>query len=99
MENHLIEWVSMLLRQAHIITGVAWMGASFYVLSLDNSLTPPNHKADVDNHAPAINQQTSVLKLMPMTSEHSSSAGLTQEHPPNDFRWLAAASPRRPAFI
>ena len=48
MENHLIDWVSLLLRWAHIITGVAWIGASFYFVSLDNSLTPPKNKADVD---------------------------------------------------
>jgi uncharacterized membrane protein len=48
MENHLIDWVSMLLRRAHIITGVAWISASFYSVSLDNNLAPPKNKADVD---------------------------------------------------
>jgi uncharacterized membrane protein len=38
----------MLLRWAHIITGIAWIGASFYFVSLDNSLTPPKDKKDVD---------------------------------------------------
>lgn len=38
----------MLLRWARIITGVAWIGASFHFASLDNSLTPPKNKADID---------------------------------------------------
>ncbi len=48
MEAFLLEWVSLLLRWAHIITGIAWIGASFYFVSLDNSLTPPKNKADAD---------------------------------------------------
>ena len=52
MENpvdaYLLDTVSMLLRWAHIITGIAWIGASFYFVSLDNSLTPPKDKEDVE---------------------------------------------------
>ena len=48
MDTFLLDWANLLLRWAHIITGVAWIGASFYFVSLDNSLTPPKHKADAD---------------------------------------------------
>ena len=48
MEAYLLDWANLLLRWAHIITGIAWIGASFYFVSLDNSLTPPKNKADVD---------------------------------------------------
>ena len=48
MEAFLLDWANLLLRWAHIITGVAWIGASFYFVSLDNSLTPPKNKADAD---------------------------------------------------
>ncbi len=48
MENYLLDWANLLLRWAHIITGIAWIGASFYFVSLDNSLTPPKNKADAD---------------------------------------------------
>ena len=48
MEAFLLDWANLLLRWAHIITGVAWIGASFYFVSLDNSLTPPKSKADGD---------------------------------------------------
>jgi uncharacterized membrane protein len=46
MEAYLLDWANLLLRWAHIITGVAWIGASFYFVSLDNSLTPPKDAKD-----------------------------------------------------
>ncbi len=48
MEAYLLDWLNLLLRWAHIITGIAWIGASFYFVSLDNSLTPPKNRADAD---------------------------------------------------
>lgn len=48
MAAFLLDWASLLLRWAHIVTGVAWIGASFYFVSLDNRLTPPKHEADAD---------------------------------------------------
>jgi len=48
MDTYLIDWANLLLRWLHIITGVAWIGASFYFVSLDNSLTRPKNQADVD---------------------------------------------------
>jgi uncharacterized membrane protein len=46
METYLLDWANLLLRWAHIITGIAWIGASFYFVSLDNSLTPPKDPKD-----------------------------------------------------
>lgn len=40
---YLLDWANLLLRWAHVITAVAWIGASFYFVMLDNSLTPPGH--------------------------------------------------------
>ncbi len=48
MEAYLLDWLNLLLRWAHIITGIAWIGASFYFVSLDNSLTPPKDPKDAD---------------------------------------------------
>ncbi len=39
--SYLIDAVSMLLRWLHLIVGIAWIGASFYFVYLDNSLKPP----------------------------------------------------------
>ena len=41
MEAYVIEWLSLLLRWLHLIVGIAWIGASFYFVWLDNSLRPP----------------------------------------------------------
>lgn len=46
MDAYLLEWLNLLLRWAHVITGIAWIGASFYFVSLDNSLLPPKDAAD-----------------------------------------------------
>ena len=46
MEAYLLDWANLLLHWAHIITGIAWIGASFYFVSLDNSLTPPQDARD-----------------------------------------------------
>ncbi len=43
MEAYVLDWANLLLRWAHVITAVAWIGASFYFVLLDNSLTPPAH--------------------------------------------------------
>jgi uncharacterized membrane protein len=36
-----LEWMNLLVRWLHLITGIAWIGASFYFVWLDNSLRPP----------------------------------------------------------
>jgi uncharacterized membrane protein len=41
MDVYLLDWLNLLLRWAHVITAVAWIGASFHFVALDNSLTPP----------------------------------------------------------
>jgi uncharacterized membrane protein len=38
MEVYLQEWLGLLLRWAHFITGIAWIGASFYFNWLENHL-------------------------------------------------------------
>ncbi|MFK7995764.1 MAG: urate hydroxylase PuuD [Granulosicoccus sp.] len=41
MEGYIIEWLSLLGRWVHLVTGIAWIGASFYFVWLDNSLQAP----------------------------------------------------------
>jgi len=41
MESYVLDWFNLLLRWAHVITAIAWIGASFYFVFLDSSLTPP----------------------------------------------------------
>ncbi|PTY38616.1 hypothetical protein BGP77_10550 [Saccharospirillum sp. MSK14-1] len=47
MDVFFAEWVSLFLRWFHVIAGIAWIGASFYFIWLDNHLTdPPQWKKD-----------------------------------------------------
>jgi uncharacterized membrane protein len=47
MDPYIAEWLNLILRFLHLVTGVAWIGASFYFVWLDNHLeTPPQWKAD-----------------------------------------------------
>eukprot|EP01037_Dinobryon_pediforme_P041159 gene41159-50738_t len=41
MMSYGLEWLNLLVRWLHLITGIAWIGASFYFVWLDNSLTRP----------------------------------------------------------
>ena len=41
MAAHLGEWVNLALRWVHVVTGVAWIGTSFYFNWLNSRLAPP----------------------------------------------------------
>ncbi|MBT9504460.1 MAG: urate hydroxylase PuuD [Burkholderiaceae bacterium] len=41
MEAYLLDWANLLLRWLHVIVGIAWIGASFYFVWLDNHLVKP----------------------------------------------------------
>ncbi|MDO9283253.1 MAG: urate hydroxylase PuuD [Aquabacterium sp.] len=42
MDSYLLDWANLLLRWAHVITAIAWIGSSFYFVFLDSSLTAPS---------------------------------------------------------
>ncbi len=46
MEAYLLEWANLLIRWLHLIAGVAWIGASFYFVMLDSSLSKPAKDED-----------------------------------------------------
>lgn len=41
MDPYLIDWLNLIIRFAHLVTGIAWIGASFYFIWLDNHLEKP----------------------------------------------------------
>ncbi|HET9976356.1 MAG TPA: urate hydroxylase PuuD [Burkholderiaceae bacterium] len=43
MDAYLLDWLNLLLRWAHVVTAIAWIGSSFYFVLLDNSLSKPEH--------------------------------------------------------
>jgi uncharacterized membrane protein len=48
MESYLLDWTSLVVRWLHLISGVAWIGASFYFVMLDNSLRKPAKSTDIE---------------------------------------------------
>ena len=46
MEAYVFDWLNLLARWVHFVTGVAWIGASFYFIWLDNHLEAPASPAD-----------------------------------------------------
>ncbi|WP_223472367.1 MULTISPECIES: urate hydroxylase PuuD [unclassified Pseudomonas] len=45
MEAHMLEWLNLSVRWVHMITGVAWIGASFYFVWLENNLNRVNPRS------------------------------------------------------
>ena len=48
MEAYLVDWLNLLVRWLHLIAGTAWIGASFYFVMLDNSLSRPGKPQDAE---------------------------------------------------
>jgi uncharacterized membrane protein len=48
MESYYLDWANLLLRWVHVITAIAWIGASFYFVMLDNSLEKPQDAESLD---------------------------------------------------
>jgi uncharacterized membrane protein len=46
MDPYANEWLDLLVRWLHVIAAIAWIGASFYFIALDNHLRPPKDEAD-----------------------------------------------------
>ena len=44
LEAYLADWFSLIVRWLHLITGIAWVGASLHFIWLDNSLEEPDEK-------------------------------------------------------
>ena len=44
-----VEWLNLLVRWLHLITGIAWIGASFYFVWLDNNIRPPKPGSELAN--------------------------------------------------
>jgi len=40
LDAYLLEWLNLLARWAHVVVGIAWIGASLYFIWLDNHLEP-----------------------------------------------------------
>ncbi|KAB0481885.1 urate hydroxylase PuuD [Vibrio chagasii] len=54
MDPHITEWLNLAIRWAHMIVGVAWIGASFYFVWLENNLNRVNPKTGLSGDLWAI---------------------------------------------
>jgi uncharacterized membrane protein len=48
MVTYLLDWAALLVRWLHVIAGIAWIGASFYFVWLDNHLQPQGDSEPAD---------------------------------------------------
>jgi uncharacterized membrane protein len=51
MLTYLLDWAGLLVRWLHVVAGIAWIGASFYFVWLDNHLQPV---ADAEREDPNV---------------------------------------------
>lgn len=54
MDAHLTEWLNLGIRWIHMIVGIAWIGASFYFVWLENNLNRANPREDLSGDLWAI---------------------------------------------
>src|SRR6476661_7893887 len=45
-EGHIMEWLNIIMRVMHITFGIAWIGASFYFVFLENALNRTENVRD-----------------------------------------------------
>lgn len=46
MTAHVMDWLHLIIRWSHIVLGIAWIGASFYFIFLENSLNRTKNLRD-----------------------------------------------------
>jgi uncharacterized membrane protein len=46
LDAYLTDWLNLLLRSLHVVAAIAWIGASFYFVHLDQLLRPPKKTED-----------------------------------------------------
>jgi len=79
MESYFLEVLNLLGRWLHMITGIAWIGASFYFVWLDNHLLPPRKQSHADQgvggevwsvHGGGMYHAQKYLRAPPQMPEH-----------------------------
>jgi len=45
-EAHVLDWLNLIIRWFHVVIGIAWIGASFYFIFLENSLNRTENLRD-----------------------------------------------------
>ena len=82
------QWADLAVRWLHVIAGIAWIGASFYFIALDNHLEPP---ADRPRRARAVSPARcgSCTAAASTASRSSRSRRSALPDPLHWFKWEA----------
>ena len=48
LDPYVSDWLDAILRFLHVVSAIAWIGASFYFVALDSKLRPPTRREDAD---------------------------------------------------
>ena len=48
LDPYVSAWFDAILRFLHVVSAIAWIGASFYFVALDSKLRPPTRREDAD---------------------------------------------------
>ena len=83
MDIDFVAWFGLLLRWLHLITGIAWIGSSFYFIWLDNSLTPPEDKEDKKAGVAG-----ELWAVHGGGFYHKKKYGVAPEHMPENLHWF-----------
>ena len=79
----LAAWLSLALRWLHLITGIAWIGSSFYFIWLDNSLVAP-----VDDKDKKSGVGGALWAVHGGGFYHKKKYLVAPEHMPDDLHWF-----------
>jgi len=85
MTGYVLDWLNLVFRWAHVIAGVAWIGASFYFVWLSDVLTPP---ADPADRRRGIAGELWTLQDGTLVANRTYPAGPRGAPPVENVRWL-----------
>lgn len=83
MEIDIASWMGLALRWLHVITGIAWIGSSFYFIWLDNSLKPP---ADAKDKKEGVGGE--LWAVHGGGFYHKKKYQVAPDHMPDDLHWF-----------
>ena len=61
MDGYIIDWLNLLFRWLHLITGAAWIGTSFYSNWLNHNIRPPKDEREGINGELFANMEDTLL--------------------------------------
>jgi uncharacterized membrane protein len=82
MDIAVLDWLNLIVRWAHVIVGIAWIGSSFYFVWKDNSLTPTADDPEQKR------LQGEIWMVHGGGFYHAQKYKVAPEHLPQDLHWF-----------